>query len=407
MDSVKLVKEAGEFNLKDALTVTIKLKFLILKLKHVSAISFILSETFKEGAKNVMLQLVGTDLKKHVYVPKTLYSQKRVKNVNVLLQGQLTKMDTALIVQALSSGILSWMPVLAQKKPNMNMQTVAAMFVLKQKNTSSMVNAINVLRIILIVRKLVPWIPIQNRNVLEKHLTYMIDYAGNVLNLNLTTMTKSAISALKIKNISMMIAAISVITGNSNTVKLATPVLKVNTNMMMNAMIAQKNYTSITILAMSALNQNLSATMTNVINVLKIWNIGEVNANIAKKDCITMIMTVMPARKMSISMITSVSLAEKGNFTMITPAIIVLKDNFGITTLAILVLKMSSNMITPVIHALKDCTTGTKNVILANKDITIMIMLVIPVKKVFSSMIMDVTFVRKERSSGKMNVITA
>ena len=59
MDSVKLVKEAGEFNLKDALTVTIKLKFLILKLKHVSAISFILSETFKEGAKNVMLQLVG------------------------------------------------------------------------------------------------------------------------------------------------------------------------------------------------------------------------------------------------------------------------------------------------------------------------------------------------------------
>ena len=49
--------------------------------------------------------------------------------------------------------------VLAQKKPKMNMQTVAAMYVLKQKNTSSMVNAINVLRIILIVRKLVPWIP--------------------------------------------------------------------------------------------------------------------------------------------------------------------------------------------------------------------------------------------------------
>ncbi len=48
------------------------------------------------------------------------------------------------------------MPVVAQKKLNMNMKMVAVIFVLKAKNTSLMVNAINVLRIILIVKKLVP-----------------------------------------------------------------------------------------------------------------------------------------------------------------------------------------------------------------------------------------------------------
>lgn len=151
--------ETGEFNLKDASTATNKLKFLMLKLKHVSAIRLILSETLRVGAKNVMLQLFGTKLKNLVYVLTTLYTQKRVKYVNALLQVRLTKMDIALIVQVLRSGILSWMPVVAQKKSNMNMQMVAAMLVLKPKNTSSTVNAINVLKIILIVRKLVPWIP--------------------------------------------------------------------------------------------------------------------------------------------------------------------------------------------------------------------------------------------------------
>jgi hypothetical protein len=64
--------------------------------------------------------------------------------------------DSVLIAKVLKSGILSWMPVVAQKKLNMNMKMVAVIFVLKAKNTSLMVNAINVLRIILIVKKLVP-----------------------------------------------------------------------------------------------------------------------------------------------------------------------------------------------------------------------------------------------------------
>jgi hypothetical protein len=45
MDSVKLVMETGEFNLKDASIAINKLKFLILKLNHVFAIKLIPSET--------------------------------------------------------------------------------------------------------------------------------------------------------------------------------------------------------------------------------------------------------------------------------------------------------------------------------------------------------------------------
>lgn len=47
------------------------------------------------------------------------------------------------------------MPVAAQIQLNMNMKMVAAIFALKLKNISLMVNATNVLRIILIVRTLV------------------------------------------------------------------------------------------------------------------------------------------------------------------------------------------------------------------------------------------------------------
>lgn len=126
--------------------------------------------------------------------------------------------------------------------------------VLKIKSTSIMGFAIHVQSKILTVMNVL----CLGTNVLNRSLIFTMGNAIDVQKIEFTFMTMSVIVAPRIKRIIMMTNAISVITGSSSMVDLATFVLKVSYFTMTNAIAADRENFIMTTLATNVPKISLS-----------------------------------------------------------------------------------------------------------------------------------------------------